>query len=133
MMLPPAIIIDLNGTLGCIPARFTGAGRPRTQADWHAYFTTQEFPCPWAVHLCQLYAAADYDIICVTGRPESYWQLTDEWFTRNDIPVHHSVMRQEGDRRPERLLGSDCEPSLPLPCHARLVLIRRRTRVEYAP
>lgn len=100
--LPPAIIVDLDGTL-CIKGdrdiydaslchRDTRDEAVSTIAEW-----------AWA---------DDYEIIFMSGRGEEHRVQTEAWLEANGWPlhidgVHGPFMRPEGDRRPDFKVKAD--------------------------
>jgi len=96
------IIFDIDGTLADNTHRqslVTGKDR-----NWDQFFKRMgdDQPILHIVELCQdLYSLNKYDIIILSGRPERYRALTEQWLAWNKLPPVPLFMRQDGDTRPD--------------------------------
>ncbi|MET8430129.1 AAA family ATPase [Nocardia sp. NPDC004860] len=105
--LPPAWIVDLDGTV----ALMTGRGP-------HDYDRVDEdVPNEHVVTVVRK-LAADAAILNLTGRPDSCREATAKWLERNQIPFAELHMRATGDKRPDYLVK-----------HELLGLVRNRYRI----
>jgi hypothetical protein len=74
--------------------------RPR---DWGRFFagaaadSLSEEGAGWA-----LQAAADHELVWLTGRPEWLRAITTRWLGQHGLPAERLVMRPDGDYRPAR-------------------------------
>lgn len=75
-----ALIVDLDGTLCNVDHR-----RPLVtngNNNWKNFFEqmTNDTPNEWCVEICNRFYPME--ILFITGRPDSYRQITDEWLGR---------------------------------------------------
>jgi uncharacterized HAD superfamily protein len=52
------------------------------------------------------------EIVIVSGRPDSYQQVTEEWLRRYQVPYQEIHMRPSGDRRPDHVVKREILKSL---------------------
>ena len=94
------VLFDIDGTLADINHR-----RHYVEGDnahWHAFFEemgadTVNQPVVDLYNL--LWAHPEYECIILSGRPDSYRELTEKWFTWNEIPFDRIEMRGAKDNR----------------------------------
>ncbi len=97
--LPPAVIVDVDGTL----ALRTG---DRQFYDWHR--VGEDDPNPPVVELVQTIAAAgQHYIVVMSGRDEVCRQETDQWLRRHRIPFGELHMRPHKDNRPDSVVKEE--------------------------
>lgn len=97
----PLAVFDLDGTLADSGHRQRFLERkPR---DWDAFFAAapKDPPLAEGVALC-LEAAAECEVMYLTGRPERCRQDTLEWIAAQVLPQGRVYMRRDDDRRPAR-------------------------------
>lgn len=84
----PVIVFDIDGTL---------ARHHRSPYDYSRLGTDSVFE-----HIAQLarnYYALGYDILVVSGRPDTYFAETAQWLRDNGIPYTNMHMRRADDNR----------------------------------
>jgi hypothetical protein len=96
------IITDLDGTLARV------AWRAFMMSDWDAYWEAswQDKPNQPMIDLINMLSKS-CRIVCITGRPERWRQLTNSWLMRYGVKVHELWMRPNDDRRPSPQLKID--------------------------
>ena len=100
---PNAIIFDLDGTLTDYTHRAHYiASANRKERDWSAFFAEMggDTPIQEAVALAQKGRTQGYQIILLTGRPDTYLALTRHWLAQHKIPYDVLLMRPGDDWRP---------------------------------
>jgi predicted kinase len=93
-ILPPAIIVDIDGTL----AKMNGRG----PYDWDKV-GTDKANTP-VVRLVQTLRDAGRHIILVSGRDGSCYDRTVEWLRENKIPYLMLLMREAGNNEDDRIV-----------------------------
>ena len=88
--LPPAWIVDIDGTL----ARMVSRGAH----DYH--LVGEDAPNPHVIEVVRK-LSADSAILQLTGRPEDCRELTVDWLWRHGVPSTEMHMRTTGDKRPD--------------------------------
>lgn len=102
------VLFDIDGTLANIDHR-----RPILKNDphnWKDFFAAMgdDTPNQEIIDLYKLMWSSDrYECIVVSGRPEQYRQLTEQWFTWNHIPFNRLIMRPEKDQRPDHVVKEE--------------------------
>lgn len=102
--LPRGIaVFDVDGVLADVRHRLHHV--ERRPKDWDAFFAAMDDdgPLPDGIALAQRYADEGHRIAYLTGRNESYRELTLAWMRRHHLPEGRLVMRREDDRRPARV------------------------------
>lgn len=97
--LKSAIIVDLDGTLtNCDHRLFHVKKAPK---DWKAFFDMMDEDDihSWCGELILAMRARGHAIILLTGRPDNYRALTEEWLRRYQVPYDLLLMRAHGDYR----------------------------------
>ena len=93
------IITDLDGTLA------HSAWRKSLQPDWDAYFAASKEDKPNAPMVALINALAQTcRVVCITGRPEKWRQLTMNWLLKHKVGIDELVMRPADDYRTSPLL-----------------------------
>lgn len=103
MSRPPAVIIDLDGTLASSEWRVHHLRGERK--DWDAFFAgmDRDSPVSWVVELLRADHGGAARLI-VTGRPEDYRDVCERWLAEHDLPYDELHMRPVGDRRPDTVV-----------------------------
>ena len=102
--LPRGIVVfDVDGVIADVRHRLRHV--ERRPKDWPAFFAAMDDDVPLAdgLELARRYADEGYRIAYLTGRNESYRDLTLAWMTRHGLPEGRLVMRRDDDRRPARV------------------------------
>lgn len=98
----PLAVFDLDGVLADVRHRLHHLeSRPK---DWDGFFrdAVRDPVHPEGVALLRE-AAADCEVVYVTGRPESCRRDTVDWLRQHGLPEGDLRMRRSRDRRPARL------------------------------
>jgi hypothetical protein len=102
--LPAGIVVlDIDGVLADVRHRLHHVEkRPK---DWTAFFDAMDDDSALedGVRTATAYAEQGRTIVYLTGRNESYRDLTTGWLRRHGLPEGRLVMRREDDRRPARV------------------------------
>ncbi len=94
-MKQPAIIVDVNGTLGDCTNRmqFLNA-EPR---DWEGFFRHMmvDTPVDFVHRFCNAQRNEPFwcEVILTTGAPERYRDLMEKWLEQNQVQYDHLYMR----------------------------------------
>jgi hypothetical protein len=101
--MPPAIIVDIDGTLAdCGHRRHYVLEKPK---NWASFFAAMDMDRPngWCDRLIRMAAFGNGDFNCkillVSGRGEEYRHVTLEWLKRWDIHWDILFMRPAKDNR----------------------------------
>lgn len=101
--LPPAAIIDLDGTLASATWRehHLRGGRK----DWAGFFAgmKRDAPVPGLVDLTA-WIAHHAAVILLTGRPADHATVVRRWLADHAVPYDLLLMRPSGDRRPDTVM-----------------------------
>lgn len=102
----PAVIVDLDGTLASVQWRVHHVGR--RPKNWKAFFAgmADDTPVPWVVDLLRA-DHGDAAKLIVSGRPEDYRGVCEEWLARHDIPYDELILRASGDHRPDHVVKAE--------------------------
>jgi len=99
----PIAVLDLDGVLAGVDHRLQHLRR--RPKDWGAFFATMAddplLPEGFAV---ATELARRHRIVYLTGRPERYRDVTEQWLRRHDLPDGPVLHRGDGDGRPARVL-----------------------------
>jgi predicted kinase len=87
--LPPAWLVDVDGTLALMQGRSPYA--------WHR--VGEDAPNPPVVELVRSLRAAGNAIVVVSGRDGVARRATEAWLARHEIPYDALLMRAAGDNR----------------------------------
>ena len=102
--LPRGIaVFDIDGVLADVRHRLHHV--ERKPKDWDSFFASMDDDTPLedGVALAQRNADEGHRIAYLTGRNESYRELTLAWLRRHGLPDGRLVMRRNDDRRPARV------------------------------
>jgi phosphoglycolate phosphatase-like HAD superfamily hydrolase len=101
-------LIDIDGTLADTSHRQWVLEEKRPYGpNWELFFclAVDDKPFP---HMQQLLSDLHQywvRFVYVTGRPERYRQLTEDWLDKHDFPAaRHLYMRKDGDHRPDHIV-----------------------------
>jgi uncharacterized HAD superfamily protein len=73
--------------------------------NWKGFFASMEKDPPNGEIVDMVHRLAkDHQIIIVSGRPDSYQRVTEEWLRRNQVPYEEIHMRPAGDHRPDHIV-----------------------------
>ena len=111
----PISIFDLDGTLANCSHRqhFVRDGNH----DWTGFFeaavndTINEGVHQW---MRSLYHSGQTEVVIVTGRPDKYSVLVEDWLTRHEVRYHHIFSRRNNDRRDDVLVKKDIVKLMPM-------------------
>lgn len=102
------VLFDIDGTLANIEHR-----RPILEKDprnWKGFFAAMgdDTPNKAVVGLYSLLWASDeHECIIISGRPEDYRKVTEQWFIWNNIPFDRLIMRKKNDDRADYLIKEE--------------------------
>jgi len=95
------VIIDIDNTLSIANDRFKLAEKPNGKIDWDIAHTADNLikdePNLPMVELAKNYKQNGFEVIILTGRPESTKKVTKEWLKKYDIEYDQLIMRSWGD------------------------------------
>ena len=90
------IIFDLDGTLALINER-KNLAIASGKFDWDVFFDPSniklDVPNKPVVKMAQLFAENGFFIVIFSGRSDKTKHATKSWLTRNKVPFHKLVMR----------------------------------------
>jgi uncharacterized HAD superfamily protein len=102
---PPrtSVIVDMDGTLADVRHRVHHVQKRRK--NWKSFFATmhKDPPNHDIVEMVRD-LARDHEIIIVSGRPDNYQDVTQEWLRRHDVPYQEIHMRPAGDHRADHIV-----------------------------
>ena len=77
--------------------------------DWEGFFGASGRDVPvWSMlGLVSLYWRAGRGVVLITGRPERYRVVTEDWLVRYRVRWSELLMRGDGDRRPDHVVKRD--------------------------
>ena len=105
--LPPAIMVDLDGTLAdVIPARHHMHDGRRDYEAFHTYGTGDAAPIANTVVLVETFAALGAQVLLVSGRQARWEPRTRDWLDRHHIGFDQLWMR------PNDFKGKDADAKL---------------------
>lgn len=99
-----AIIVDLDGTL------YNSSGRKHyvegEKKNYDMFHKASKFDLPneWCVSIMD---ATEYDILLVSGRPDTYMLEALEWIKKHNIPMDALFMRKAGDYRKDYIIKKE--------------------------
>lgn len=106
-------LVDIDGTIADISHRLHYIKSDGTKyipddapVDWDSFFNAMVDDIP-IDGMCKLIQSLNhvYDIIYITGRPDSHRKQTEEWLNNHKFPLMLGVyMRTTGDHRPDYLV-----------------------------
>jgi phosphatidate phosphatase APP1 len=100
------VIVDIDGTLADISHRRHHLEGKRKR--WGKFFQAmdRDLPIPEvAARVRQL--SQDHTIVLVSGRPEDFRGVTEEWLRKHKIPYEQLWMRKSGDFRADDLVKEE--------------------------
>jgi len=95
------VIIDIDNTLCNSNIRFALATKPNGKIDWEAAHIPNNIlmddPFYPMIDLAKKYKKDGFEIILLTGRPESVREVTEEWLKKYEIQYDQLIMRSWED------------------------------------
>ena len=99
-------VFDIDGVVADVRHRVHLVSPPRR--NWSRFFELAKDDPPSAEGVdWALRAAADHDLVWLTGRPEWLRPVTTRWLERHGLPSGELLMRPDGDYRPARYYKVD--------------------------
>lgn len=103
---PDTYIFDIDGTLANTQHRTHLL--PNNGGSWQQFFEAQSNdPLIEPVGYLLKTLAEKHTIICVSGRPDTYREMTREWLALHNLPVELLLMRRKTDKRPDNEVKRD--------------------------
>ncbi len=101
--LPPAVVIDLDGTLTSSAWRVRHLEGRRK--DWARFFAGmgRDAPVRPLVELTG-WIADLATVVLLTGRPDDHEPVIRRWLADHGVPYERLLMRSSGDRRPDTVV-----------------------------
>jgi phosphoglycolate phosphatase-like HAD superfamily hydrolase len=98
-----SVIVDMDGTLADVRHRLHYLEGRRK--NWKSFFAHmhKDPPNPEIVDMVRK-LARDHEIVVVSGRPDTYQQVTEAWLRRYQVPYQEIHMRPAGDHRPDHIV-----------------------------
>lgn len=91
------VIIDIDNTLSIANDRFKSAEKENGKTDWDFVHTDENLikdkPNLPMIELAKNYKENGFEVIILTGRPESTRKVTKEWLQKYNIPYDKLYMR----------------------------------------
>jgi phosphoglycolate phosphatase-like HAD superfamily hydrolase len=98
-----SVIVDMDGTLADVRHRVHHVQGRRK--NWMNFFATMHKDPPNQEIVDMVRDLAhDREIIIVSGRPDNYQHVTEEWLRRYDVPYQEIHMRPAGDHRADHIV-----------------------------
>jgi hypothetical protein len=95
------VIIDIDNTLCDSNIRFALATRPNGKIDWEAAHIPNNIlmddPFYPMIDLAKRYKKDGFEVIILTGRPESVRGVTEKWLKNYEIEYDQLIMRSWED------------------------------------
>lgn len=117
--LPLVTVCDIDGVLADTGHRLHHvAGAPR---DWEAFFADAGLDPlidEGRQFVVQAASAGD-EIVYLTGRPERWRQVTQDWLDAHHLPPGDLIMRGDADRRPAQVVKLRALHALAQQCRVR--------------
>ncbi len=102
------VLFDIDGTLADIDhRRHFVESEP---ANWSGFFKRMgdDTPNEAVVKLYQtLWDSGEYELLILSGRPERYRKITEQWFIWNEIPFTKIIMRGANDMRSDVIVKQE--------------------------
>jgi len=93
------VIFDLDGTLANVDARRKISIKQDGKMNWNKWFDPSniklDIPNEQVIKMAQLLAEDGFNIFIFSGRSDKTINATRSWLTRNRIPFHKLVMRDQ--------------------------------------
>jgi len=91
------VIIDIDNTLCISNERFTLATKPNGKIDWdiahNPELIRKDKPNYPMIDLAKKYKKDGFEVIILTGRPDSVESVTEEWLKKYEIEYDQLIMR----------------------------------------
>lgn len=91
------VIIDIDNTLCNSNERFAIASKPNGKTDWEIAHKPElienDKPNHAMIDLAKKYKKDGFEVIILTGRPESVEQVTKKWLQKYEIEYDQLIMR----------------------------------------
>lgn len=102
-----AIICDIDGTIANIDHRQHLVQGHRK--DWKAFFARvdKDTPNEWCVNIIQMYIAAGFEIIFMSGRHEELRKVTEKWLDDHVKVSYKLFMRMSKDYRQDCIIKEE--------------------------
>lgn len=117
--LPPAVLVDLDGTL----ARHTSG---RSPYDTSRYMEDTVDPAVYNL----IVSLTGYHILIVTGRDAAFRGVCEQWLDDNWIRYDDMYMRPEGDTRNDAIVKSELLDQIGEKCRVAFAIDDRRRVVD---
>lgn len=95
------VIIDIDNTLSIATDRFKMAEKENGKTDWEFVHAPENLikdkPNLPMIELAKNYKQIGFEVIILTGRPESTRNITKEWLQKYNIPYNKLYMRSWED------------------------------------
>ena len=95
------VIIDIDNTLSIATDRFKQAEQENGKTDWDFVHAPENLikdkPNLPMIELAKNYKENNFEVIVLTGRPESTKKITKEWLQKYKIPYDKLYMRSWED------------------------------------
>ena len=100
-LIKPALIVDLDGTLCEIAHRLHFISDTTKNKDWKSFYLNMaaDDVNEWCYSIIKLFSEDGVAILYVTGRPDTYKQVTLNWLRQNACPINGIYMRSASDSR----------------------------------
>lgn len=97
------VIVDMDGTLADVRHRIHHLEGKKK--NWKSFFAHmhKDPPNPEILDMV-LRLAHDHQIVIVSGRPDHYQEVTEDWLRRYSVPYEEIHMRPSGDHRPDHVV-----------------------------
>lgn len=105
----PIAIFDIDGTLADGSHReHLVSGKDGAKKDWKAYFDLCGRDEPIGIVVDMLHALFfTHTVVIVSGRPDTYYRQTHQWFFEHGISFDAIFMRAGSDKRPDTEVKQD--------------------------
>lgn len=97
--LPPAIIVDIDGTLTM------GIHPDRSPFEWMK--VDLDLPRPAVINVINLLHASGVKVFVTSGRDEVCRDITDKWLKLHNIPFDGLFMRKQNDQAPDDIVKAE--------------------------
>ncbi|MEP0191783.1 MAG: HAD family acid phosphatase [Erythrobacter sp.] len=102
------VLFDIDGTLADIEHRrhLVEGDNP----DWAKFFDlmgSDSVNLPVAELYLALWSSTSFECVLVSGRPEEYRPVTEQWLTWNEIPFNRLLMRRAKDNRKDAIVKEE--------------------------
>ena len=127
---PNAIIIDLDGTLCNNNHRRHLVEKEKK--EWGEFMASMihDTPNDWCAEIIKLFQGSNTaDVIYVTGRDDSYYDITRNWLFENNLWVGRLYMRRFKDYRKDTIVKKEIYHSVIAPNYNILFAIDDRQQV----